>query len=228
MEIKTEHRCGFCDRVFRREQTLASHMCEPRRRYQDRDERGVQIGFQGFLEFYRTMHGSAKLKTLDDFDSSPYYRAFVAWGRYCVNTRVIDPDSYMRWLLKQNIKIDHWSRDTQYTEFLIQWLPTENVDQALRRAWDWAEDWAQHNQAPARDCLRYGNTHVLCHAITTGRVSPWIVYNCDSGQQFLASLTDAELAMIWPYIDSDRWQQRFRQYPADQALCQQRLLDLGW
>jgi hypothetical protein len=228
MDSQTEHRCSHCDRVFRRESTLVAHMCEPRRRLAARGERGVQIAFQAFLAFYQDMHGSARLKTPDDFDSSPYYRAFVRYGHYCVNTRVIDPAAYMAWLLQQRCAIDRWSQDQQYTNFLVQWLPQEPVSQALARGLAWADDWAQQNQAPAQHCLRHGNTNAICYAVTSGRISPWLIYNCDSGQEFLSRLDQSSLQMIWPYIDSDRWQQRFRDYPADQALCQQRLAQEGW
>ena len=53
------------------------HVCEPKRRYQERDEVGVQIGLQSYMRFYEITQGSAKLKTFDDFAESPYYRAFV-------------------------------------------------------------------------------------------------------------------------------------------------------
>ena len=225
---QTEYRCVHCDRMFRRESTLTVHMCEPKRRLLNRDERGVQIGFQAFLAFYRSMHGSARLKTLDDFDASPYYRAFVKFGHYCVNTRVIDPESYMRWLLAHNTAIDRWSLDHQYTDFLIEWLPEEPVSQALNRGLAWADDWAQQNHASAQHCLRYGSTNVICYAVTTGRLSPWLIYNCASGQEFLAKLNDRDLSMIWPYVNADRWQRRFYDYPADQTVCQQRLLQQGW
>lgn len=221
-------RCGDCDRVFRRESTMQAHMCEPRRRRESRGERGVQIAFQAFLAFYQSLHGSARLKTWQDFDASPYYRAFVRFGHYCVNTRVIDPEAYMRWLLAKNIKIDVWHTDTQYTAFLTDWLPQEPVAQALARGMAWADDWAQQNSAPAQHCLRHGNTNAICYAITSGRLSAWLIYNSTSGQEFLTGLSQANLAMIWPYIDSDRWQRSFQQVPADQALCQQRLASAGW
>lgn len=228
MEIKTDHRCQYCDRVFRRESTLTSHMCEPRRRREARGERGVEIAYQAFLEFYRVLQGSSRLRTEDDFEQSPYYRAFVAFGRYCVNTRVVDPESYMRWLLAHNRRVDRWALDTEYTEYLVSWLPTEPVAQAVRRAQIWAEEWSERNAAPARDCLRYGNVNAVCHAIMAGRVSGWVLYNSTSGQDFLSRLQPRDLEMIWPYIDSDRWSRRFQEAPLDQIMAESLLTESGW
>ena len=53
------------------------------------------------------------------------------------------------------------------------------------------------------------------YAITTGRLSPWVIYNSESGQQFLADANEEQLAMIWPYINADVWHKKFSDYPAD-------------
>jgi len=66
------------------------------------------------------------------------------------------------------------------------------------------------------------------HAITAGRVSAWIIYNCASGQEFLGNLDSSQLTMIWPYIDSDTWMKRFADYPADQAYVKEMLQKAGW
>jgi len=203
-------------------------MCEPRRRRLDRGERGVEIAYQAFLAFYRTMNGSSRPKTTQDFETSPYYRAFVKFGRYCVGSRVIDPESYMNWLLKTNRKIDRWALDTEYTEFLTEWLPAEPVLQALARARSWAQDWADTATSVPQHCLRYGNVNSVCHAIVSGRITGWVLYNCNSGQDFLSRLHFGDVDMIWPYINADRWSQRFRDSPADQAMAQSTLAQEGW
>jgi hypothetical protein len=228
METKTEHQCQHCGRVLQRESSLTSHMCESRRRFESRGERGVEIGYQAFLAFYRTLHGSGRPRTQDNFEKSPYYRAFVRFGRYCVNTRVVDPESYMRWLVDHNRKVDRWALDTEYTEYLISWLPTEPVPQAIRRAQIWGEEWGECNSAPSKDCLRHGNVNAVCHAIVAGRVSGWILYNCASGREFLGRLQPRDLEMIWPYIDSDRWGRRFQEFPQDQSMAETLLADQGW
>lgn len=220
--------CSDCGKIFRRSQSLEVHLCEPRRRRLQRGERPVQIAFQAFLEFFRDLHGSSRLKTQQDFEQSPYYRAFVKFGHYAVNTRVIDPEAYLHWCVAARKKIDHWDRDSVYTEFLIDWLPRESMTTALARTLQWADAWSNNNQAPAQHCLRYGNANAICHAVSSGRISAWVIYNCDSGQQFLQDLDAAALAMIWSYIDADRWQHTFRQNLSDQMLCQQALAAAGW
>ena len=222
------HVCDYCKKEFVRETSIQAHMCEPKRRRQQRDEPGPRLGFQAYIRFYESMAGSARNKTHDTFCESSYYRAFVKFGHYCVNTRVINPDRFMAWLLKNNRKIDHWCSDKVYTEYLVDHLKVEAVDDALTRAIEFGIDWAEKNASPAHDCMRYGNANVLCYAVTAGRISPWVIYNSESGQKFLSELDATQVAMIWPYIDSDAWQKRFQDRPQDQAYAKNILKQAGW
>ena len=228
VETLSELACGYCKKTFRRAESLVVHMCEPKRRRLDRSERGVELGFQSYLRFYEIAQAGKKVKTYDEFCESPYYRAFVKFGRYCVATKSVNPRQFTEWLLKNNKKIDRWASDKVYTEYLLDYLKVEAVDDALARSVEYSIDWAEKNSAPAHDCLRYGSTHAMCYAVTTGRISPWVIYNCESGQKFLGELTADQVAMIWPYIDSDVWQKKFSDYAADAEYAREILKQAGW
>ena len=203
-------------------------MCEPKRRRLNRDDPGVRIGFQAYIRFYEQAQGSAKLKTYEDFCESSYYLAFTKFGRYCVGAKVINPEQFMKWLLKHQKKIDRWASDQLYTEYLIWYLTVEAVDDALARAMEYSIDWAEKQGSPAQDCVRYGNANAICYAITTGRLSPWVIYNSESGQKFLAEANQEQLAMVWPYINVDTWNKKFSDYPADQEYAREILTKAGW
>ena len=223
-----KYTCQFCQKDFIKESSLAVHSCEPRRRRQEQSERGVQLGLQAYLKFYQLTQGSARLKTFDDFADSPYYRAFVKFGRYCVDIRAINPARFIEYVLKQNKKIDHWCRDSIYTEYLLDYLRAENVNDALARAMEFGITWQEQTSNPAHDCLRYGNTNTIVYAITSGRISPWVIYNSESGQKFLSELTNEQITMIWPYINADIWNKKFQDYPADQEYAKEILRTGGW
>ena len=220
--------CEYCKKEFVRESSIEVHMCEPKRRRMAKDEPGVRLGFLAYIKFYEQAQGSAKLKTYDDFCDSSYYLAFVKFGRYCVNTKVINPAQFMNWLLKNQKKIDRWCSDQLYTEYLLWYLTIEAVDDALARAIEYSIDWAEKSEHPAHDCVRYGNPNAVCYAITTGRLSPWVIYNSESGMEFLNSASSEQIAMIWPYINSDVWQKKFSDYLADQEYVKDILNKAGW
>jgi hypothetical protein len=220
--------CQYCKKDFVREASLAVHSCEPRRRRQERNEAGVRLGFNAYLKFYELTQGSARLKTYDDFCESPYYRAFVKFGRYCVDVKTVNPARFTEWLLKNNKKIDRWCTDVMYTEYLVDYLRVENVNDALARAMEFAISWSEETGNPTQDCLRYGNTNAMVYAVTAGRISPWIIYNCESGQKFLSELDATQIAMLWPYIDSEVWTKKFADYVADQEYVRDMLQKAGW
>lgn len=219
--------CEFCQKQFARETSIEVHMCEPKRRHLARDEPGTRLGFQAFVRFYE-LHQKGRIKTYDDFCSSSYFKAFVKFGTYCTNTRVINPARFMDWLLKQQKKIDQWCSDKVYTEYLVWYLPNEAVDDALSRAVELSIQWQEKTGHPAHDMLRYGNVNALCHDIIAGRLSPWAIYNCDSGVKFLNQLSTEQIVMTWSYIDSDVWNNKFNTNPDDQDYAREILTKAGW
>jgi hypothetical protein len=203
-------------------------VCEQKRRYQDREEPGVRLGLQAYLRFYEMTQGSAKLKTFDDFAKSPYYRAFVKFGRHCVAIRAVNTARFIDWVVEKNKKIDHWCRDSVYAEYLAEYMRKESVNDALARAIEYSIDWSETHEHPAQDCLRYGNSNAVAYAVSTGRISAWVLYNCDSGQRLLDDLDQEQIAIVWPWIDPEFWQRKFRDYPADQEYAREMLRQAGW
>ena len=222
------YRCDFCQREFRKEQSLQVHVCEQKRRRGEEHERGVQLGLQAFNRFYQVTQGTNRVRTFENFAQSNYYRAFVKFGRYCVDTHVIRPELFMDWLLAKNRRIDHWCRDSAYTDYLLDRVGQETAEESLTRAQDAADRWAESTGHPARDFLRFGNSNAICHAITSARVTGWVLYNCDSGVEFLGNLNSEQIAMVWPWIDTDVWHRQFDRSPADTLWVRQRMKELGW
>jgi hypothetical protein len=216
--LSNTFKCRYCDKAFAKESTLAVHLCEPKRRWQQEREVGVQLGLKAYLRFYEVTQGSARLKTYEDFVSSPYYNAFVKYGRYCQSIRCVNFTNFLDWLLRNNKKIDHWCKDSMYTEWIHEYLRKEAVQDALERALKEMQTYADNHPELRNgftDYFKYGNSNRVCYHISTGRISPWIVYNCDSGVEFLDGLTEEQIQIILPWIDPDFWQRKFKDYLAD-------------
>lgn len=212
------YKCKYCGKAFVKESTLASHLCEQKRRWQQEKETGVQLGLRAYLRFYEYAQGSAKLKSYADFATSPYYIAFVKFGRYLVDIRAVNPANFIDWLLKNNKKLDYWTKDSFYEEWLREYIKREAVQDALERALKEMTDYAEDNgdlKNGYKDYFRYGNTNRILHHIASGRISPWVVFNCSSGVGFLDGLSEEQVAIVLPYIDPDYWQKKFRDYTSD-------------
>ena len=189
---------------------------------------GVQLGLRAYVLFYEMMQ--RKAQTYADFVKSPYYNAFVKFGRYLIGIRAIEVDKYIRWLLTNNKKLDYWATDKMYAEWLPNQLQNENVQDALERGMTEMQRFAEEHKELKNgytDYFRYGNANRIMHHITSGRTSPWVVYNCDTGVEFLSRLTEEQVKIIMPVIDPDFWSKKFAKYPEDQEWAREILKVAG-
>jgi len=223
-----KYTCQYCEKSFQRETSLAVHVCEQKKRYQSQNDRGVQLGLQAYLRFYEMTQGSARLKTFDDFARSPYYRGFTKFGRYCVDINAVNTARFIEWVVEKNKKIDHWCRDSIYTEYLTDYLRRESVNDALSRAIEHSIKWSETHDHPTQDFLRYGNDNAVAYAVSTGRLSAWVLYNCETGQAWLENMDPDQTKIVWPWIDPEFWQKKIRDYPADQEYAREMLKKAGW
>lgn len=217
-EPSVKFTCKYCKKSFTKESTLLTHVCEKKRRAQQEKEVGVQLGLQAYLLFYQSTQQGAKNKTYQEFSEGPYYLAFVKFGRYCVDIRCINFKSFTRWLLQNNKKLDYWCSDKLYEEWMLEYLKREPVQDALERGLKEMTEYAEINtdlKNGFRDYFRYGNSNRICHHISSGRVSPWVVFNCDTGVNFLGSLNEDQLNLIMPVIDPAHWNTYFKDLPED-------------
>lgn len=220
--------CKYCQKAFVREQSLAVHLCEQKKRHQDQSEPGIRLAFNAFLKFYQSTQQSATPKTFSDFAKSAYYAAFAKFGRYMVSVNAINPAAFTDWVLKQNKKIDQWATDRVYNEYLHYYLYHEAVDDALERAIKKAVAWSDETHAPFNDMLRYGKPNSTCYDISAGRISPWILYSCDSGQEFLNSLNPDQIKVIWDVINPDKWAKKLSENKKDWDYAKTILKKAGW
>ena len=220
--------CKFCNKDFKREKSLIVHLCEPKKRSCERTEKGVRYGFNTYLKFYEYSQGSAKLKSETDFIKSSYYNAFVKFGRYCKDINAINPAKFADFVIRSGKKLDHWAKDSTYTEYKLKLLHTEHSTDALSRGLRHGVNWAELTNNVYSDLLRKGGTNAICLAITKGELSAWVIYNCDSGQQFLNGLNEDQMAIIWDYIAPDYWQKKFNDYEEDQVYTKEMLTKAGW
>jgi len=192
-----------------RENTMMKHLCETKRRWQDRDKHGNRIGHSAWVQFYSKHTRKAKRDYMD-FAKSAYYTAFVKFGNYCVDAQVMNPSRYVDWLLKNQVSIDTWNRDTVYTKFIIDYLRTEDPLDAIARSIETTISLSENDRILSKDVLRYGNRNKICFEITKGKISPWMLYHSDSGVGLIESLDATQQKMILDYINPEQWAIKFK------------------
>jgi len=214
--------CTYCNKGFTRERTLQVHLCEPKRRHLQKNEKWVQNAFIVFQRFYAIhQHNSNKQKTYNDFCKSSYYNAFVKFGRFMMHINPIYPDKYIDYVILSKIKLDHWAREDLYDSYLIDTLKIEPVESAIQRSITTMMDWADDQQAQWSDYFRLVNTNRAVQHIQAGKISPWLILGCGAGKKMLQSFTDEQLQIIEKNINPEYWSSKFKNYPADFLFVQE-------
>lgn len=216
--------CKYCERGFSREKTLTTHVCEQKRRWQQEGDKGVQLGLQAYLRFYEmTQGGDAAKKSYGDFVNSQYYNAFVKFGKHMVSISCINTSAFIKFVVKNNIKLDQWTHDKYYQEYLETHLRTETWQDAITRSLKTMESHMKEHGVHLHTYFFAANPNKICSHIVNGRLSPWIIFNCDSGVAFLGKLSQEQLGIIYEYIDPDYWRKNFVKFHTETAIVKDAL-----
>jgi uncharacterized protein YlaI len=219
--------CAHCGKSFMKQKTLYAHMCEPKRRAMQKDEKRVQAGYMAFNRFYQLSQGAKVQKTYDEFCKTAYYNAFVKFGSFINNVNPLYPDKFIDFVIKSGVKLDHWCRDELYEQYLYEMLKVEPIEAAVQRSIATMLEWADENRAEYTHYFLYVNLNRATHDILNGRISCWLLLNCSSGKDMLSKFSDEQLDMIAPAIDMPYWVKKLRNNPADTALVKEICKETG-
>lgn len=219
--------CIHCGKAFMKEKTLYAHMCENKRRAMQKDEKRVQAGYMAFNKFFRVRQGGKKDKTYEDFCKSPYYNAFVKFGSFINNVLPLYPEKFMDFVIKSDVKIDHWCRDELYDLYLFEMIKSEPVESAVQRSLQTMMEWGDTSGAQFNHYFNYVNLNKAVHDIRNGKISPWVLLNSKSGKDMLNKFNDDQLDLIAPAFDLPYWLKKFKSVPADILLVKEICTEAG-
>ncbi len=200
---------------FQKESTLLAHSCEKKRRWQAKDNQDVLIGFASYDLFYR-IEMQSKPKEYKDFVDSQYYTAFVKFGAYCINTKVIDQEQFTRWLIKNKVKLKDWPTDKMYLLFVQDHCKRESVERALERFVKHASETEYFDTF-----WETANGYLIADWIEVGKISPWIIISSRRAEQAIGKMPDECVNRIANCIDADYWSKKRQLNPHDAHFIQE-------
>ena len=213
--------CQYCKKGFMKENTLAVHICEQKRRALARTEKHVVLGYDTYNRFYKRTQNFKGDKTYDDFAKSPYYNAFVKFGSFVSNANPLYPERFMDYVVTSGVKLDHWCRDELYDKYVVDLIKTETVETALQRSITHMMTWGEDNQAAWNHYFLYVSLSRATYDIKDGKISPWIILNSANGTAMVKKFSDEQLNAINIVMDIPFWLNKFKRLPADVELVKQ-------
>lgn len=208
-------KCEYCKKQFKRENSLAVHVCEKKRRALSKRSREVVAGYNAYNMWNKIAMGAKLDKTYEQFSSSNYYTSFVKFGSYVLSIRAIKPEHYIEWLTVNRVRLDSWCKDSTYNKYLIDYSKKESPDRAMERFILLADEWAATHDCQWQDFWTTAAPHVIVHYITMGKISPWILYGSDKAQAFIDTLPNEMLQEIANTLDPEYWHRKMKLHPAD-------------
>jgi len=207
---KSLNKCKWCEKSFVNERTLVTHLCVKKRRWADRDMTHVRLAFRVFQIFYDNTVQSTKPKTQEDFIKSSYYEGFVKFGHSCIRNEYLDPEKFARWLIEKGKKLQDWPKDKTYDEYLLTYVKKEPGTRALERTVIYLSTWSEETGFAWQDYFKEVNTNRAVHDIRSAKVSPWVLYLSNTGDQLLTRLTSEQVKIVNHIIDASFWLDVFK------------------
>ena len=202
------HKCQYCESEFQSERTIMVHVCEPKRRYMNKDEKYSRLAFHAFSRFYELTQAVGN-RTFDDFAKSKFYLGFTKFGKHIININAINPEDFVDFVIQNSVKLDRWCSDSGYETYIQELNRKESADRAVERSILLMQKWGVEYDRPFNRFFKEVSKPLAIHYITSGRLSPWAIFNCDSGAELIDSFSDEELIIINGYLEPSFWTRKF-------------------
>ena len=82
-------------------------------------------------------------------------------------------------------------------------------------------DWAKEKESTYNHYFLYASANRITWDIKDGKISPWLLLNCDSGLKVLQNFNTEQLNMVNAVLDPKHWSIRFKRQPKDVELVKQ-------
>lgn len=201
--------CKWCGKNFKSERTLAAHMCVKKKRWADKDLTHIRLGYRVYQMFYELNTTASKSKSIEDFITSNYYEGFVKFGRSCIRNEYLEPEKFAEWLIKNGKKLKDWSTDAVYDEYLLEFVKKETGMRALERNVIYLAKWAEETENNWQDYFTKVSPSRAVYDIRSAKISPWLLYLSNTGDQLLNNLNSEQVKMIQHIIDAPFWLKLF-------------------
>ena len=89
------------------------------------------------------------------------------------------------------------------------------------------DEWSQQENARLEDFFKYVNLNRVTQMIANGKISPWVMLNCETGKDMLTIMHDDQIKIIYEIIDPEWWKRTFKKRDEDKDFVRNTLREAG-
>lgn len=180
-----------------------------------REEKPVKFAFIAFQRFYMRSMARSKPPSIEAFEKSNFYTAFVRFGRWVHTNSALNPLGYVDFLLKMGVGIDKWENPMLYETYVRELNKSESPTEAMERNLMLMESWGVETGENWVDFFRKIAPARAALWIRSGRISPWILFTAPSAHELLGRLSPEQAAMVEQAVDPQFWAIKLQRHADD-------------
>lgn len=219
--------CEFCNKTFVHEGGLNRHQCAKKKRFIERDDKHVKLGFLSFRHYMMKTRNSKKEITYELFSKNSLYNDFVNFGSFLNNINAISPLLYVDFLIKMDVGIAKWTDTRIYDMFVKELNKTELPVNAIERSFELMMKWSNDTGEHWTEFFRKISPSLATLWIKSGKISPWIILTSSSSEELLSRLNQEQSKIVCDTIDINFWMHRLEYHETDVLKIKESLEDAG-
>lgn len=200
------YKCRYCQKEFVRESTLASHLCENKRRMLAKDEKQNRIAYQSWLLFRRLTIANVKNdKSYEDFISNKFFTGFMKLAKHIIDLSLDDPENFVRFIIMNSVPMHNWQTAVVYETYVKDRTKKETVERAVERSVLNMKAWAEKTGNSWEEYFTKVSTPEAVQDIRMGRISPWCTFATDQGSRLIDRFEPGQVQQLIDYMEPQSW-----------------------
>jgi hypothetical protein len=211
-------KCEFCNKEFKREKSLDRHMCEKKRRWENKFTPEGQLAFELFSRFKKHYGFKSKKAPLEEFLTSSQYKAYETLAKFFIQLNPLDINEYFSHLVHSNAPFRKWISAENYNKWVRHKLLTEDADTAVTRSIETISSYATENKLELDQVYDNLTGNRLYLWLTSGRVSPWFIILSSKTDRLLEKLDSDMLTSTKDLLNPLVWRIKVQNSPTAQTI----------
>ncbi len=199
------YKCRFCDKEYKKENTVLTHACIKRDRYNDRESRLMREAYRLYMLFMDAHKFQMKKneEPLMQFIKSRYFNDFYEFAQYILSNEILNKENFILYVLTSGLSVYEWRSHKTYEEWVLKCIRNEHPRRAIERSINAIVEWGIATDNEWTDFFDNVSTERAILWFETGKVSPWLIYvaSPESGNKLLNRFSDSEIDYLVKFID---------------------------